>query len=268
MKASSPSPRRIAHLPAAAPPKPSAPRLGYARAVTLALVGVALLVAGPAIAQTTYYGPLPYTSSADVPAGMYAGSPTFIEDFEDGTLDGGILSTPMLMAGGARLGSSFGEAGIDSVDADDGLINGASSDGGGNFGESWWVPMGSVRYTFTTPVTAAGVVWTDGDGDLSFEAFGPGGVSLGVHGPFSGIPDGNFLGGTAEDTFFGVTDPGGIVEIVLSSSVLLGLESDHVQYGVAAAPAAPIPTASEWALALLALALASGAFWLLRQPGS
>jgi hypothetical protein len=66
------------------------------------------------------------------------------------------------------------------------------------------------------------------------EAFGPGLVSLGTFGPFS-VGDGNNLGGSAEDRFFGVQDLGGILAISLTS--LIGaLEVDHVQYGVVPEP--------------------------------
>lgn len=190
-----------------------------------------------AAAVPTFFGPTPYLSSGDFPAGLYTGGgPTFLEDFEDGTLDGGMTGTPAL-GGGALLASSFGNALIDSVDADDGLINGVSHNGAGNYGESYWTP-GTVRFTFSSPLPiAAGLVWTDGatSGEqVTLEAFGPGMVSLGTYGPFA-IGDNNNIGGTAEDRFLGVKEPGGILAISLTP--LIGaMEVDHVQYEVIPEP--------------------------------
>src|SRR5258705_2313629 len=65
--------------------------------------------------------------------------------------------------------------------------------------------------------TQVGIVWTDGVGTTLFEAFGPGGVLLGQIGPVA-IADGSFTGTTAEDRFFGVTNPGGISAIRISNT--------------------------------------------------
>ena len=43
------------------------------------------------------------------------------------------------------------------------------------------------------------------------------------------MADGNFLGGTAEDRFFGVIDTDGIGSITVSDPS--GIEVDHCQYG-------------------------------------
>jgi hypothetical protein len=65
------------------------------------------------------------------------------------------------------------------------------------------------------------------------EAFGAGITSLGTYGPFD-ISDGfgNHAVGTAEDSFFGVQDFAGIVEIKLSN-ISGGIEVDHLQFGSA-----------------------------------
>ena len=187
------------------------------------LAFTAVLAAGDVSAAPVFYGPTTYLSSADIPSGFYSGLPTFLEDFEDGSLDGGIT---------ASAGTVFGpNVSVDSVDGDDGIIDGSGLDG-----RSFFYAGGAVGVTFTfaSPVTAAAAVWTDGSGVTTFEAFGDGMVSLGVFGPFS-IADGTFYGSTGEDSFFGVTDPNGIRAIKLASSVG-GIEIDHVQYGVMAVP--------------------------------
>jgi hypothetical protein len=93
--------------------------------------------------------------------------------------------------------------------------------------------------TFTFDATAlghlptqVGIVWTDGAGTTLFEAFGPGGVPLGQIGPVA-IADGSISGTTAEDRFFGVTNPGGFESIRISNTAG-GIEVDHLQYGCSA----------------------------------
>ena len=184
-------------------------------------------------AATTFFGPTPYLSTADIPVGFYgAGSPTALEDFEDGTLDFGIIVTSP--SGASVVGMGSGQF-ADSVDFDDGVIDGDNTGGVGhsNFIGGAGSPQ-SVLYTFPFPVVEAGLVWTDGDAGSTviFEAFGPGG-SLGTIGPFS-LADGPQTGETAEDSFFGVKDPAGIIAIkIIDSSPNGAFEIDHVQYGAA-----------------------------------
>ncbi|MHB9072310.1 MAG: VPLPA-CTERM sorting domain-containing protein [Desulfobaccales bacterium] len=213
-------------------------RSQYVRLVILMAVAV-LLVAAPASAASLL-GPTPYLSFADSPfAGL--GLANFqLETFEDN-----LLNTPGVSA---NFGAPFGPAGnADSVDADDGSI-----DGSGTGGHSFFSGSGATGIIFAFDAAAlggslpthAGIVWTDGAGDTSFEAFGPGLVSLGTIGPVA-IADGSFFGTTAEDRFFGVSDPGGILAIKISNTAG-GIEVDHLQYGNAAA-VVPLP-ASVWLL--------------------
>jgi hypothetical protein len=146
------------------------------RAMKIGLACVAVLVAmtTPASAAAIFWGLTPYLSLGDIPVGFYAGGlPAGLEDFEDGDLDFGILASA-----GAVIPPGFPGL-IDSVDGDDGVI-----DGSGLAGHSWFFGTGStgVTFTFTGPLpTAAGIVWTDGAGATTFEAFGPGMVSLGIY---------------------------------------------------------------------------------------
>ncbi len=204
-----------------------------------------LAVASPAEAVTFFFEDTPYLSSADLPAGLYAGgSPTVLEDFEDGTLDFGIT-----VSGGRAIPPGR----VDSVDADDGLIDGSGTDG-----RAWFIEGGAgpAELVFTLPglPTAAGIVWTDGDVNhiTFFEAFGPGMASLGVLGPFD-LGDAFNTGETAEDRFFGVSDPDGILAIRLTNTNASGgLEVDHVQFGLLVPEPA---TFSMLALGLVAIAL-------------
>jgi hypothetical protein len=187
-------------------------------------------------AATITFGPTPYLSSANIPAGFYqGGAPIGLEDFEDGVLSFGVTASVgnVLVAGFIT----------DSVDGDDGAI-----DGLGNGGNSWFA---STPLTFTFPglPTAVGLVWTDGaPGNYQFEAFGPGMVSLGVFGPYF-LGDGPITGTTAEDRFFGVQDAGGIVALRVISGALV--EVDHLQFGIGPTPTTPGPAVPEPASLLL-----------------
>lgn len=197
------------------------------------LAAMASLGLATSASAATFFGPTPYRSVADVPAGFYSsGAPTFLEDFEDLTLSGGIS---------ASAGAPLSPSGItDSVDGDDGVI-----DGSGTNGRSYFSGAGStgITFTFAAPVTAAGLVWTDGAGAVDFEAFAPDGTSLGSLGPFDdvGFPGGAFSGQTDEDRFFGVTNAAGIGSIFIRNT-FGGIEVDHVQYGdLATSAAIPLP---------------------------
>lgn len=211
----------------------------------LATVAVpSLLLCAAPVSAATFFGPTPYLSSADIPAGFYAGgSPLFLDDLEDGTLDGGITVSAgsVLSSGGLR----------DSVDADDGLIDGSGSTGNSFFSGNG--PTG-VIFTFASRVTAAAAVWTDGAGTTTFEAFRDG-TSLGIIGPVA-IAGQGVTGQTAEDRFFGITDLLGIDAIKLSSTSG-GIEIDHIQYGNAFRPVdppSPVPLPAGGMLLLGALA--------------
>jgi hypothetical protein len=174
-----------------------------------------------------FLGPCPYLSFADSP--FHGAECTYfhLEDFEDS-----LLNVPGVTA---SAGAPTGPGGFtDSVDGDDGAI-----DGSGTSGHSFFSSPGSdgVTFTFSTNAlgalpTFAGIVWTDGAGDTSFEAFDQNGTSLGTNGPVT-IADGSIVGETAEDRFFGVVSAAGISAIKISNTSG-GIEIDHLQYGFCA----------------------------------
>jgi hypothetical protein len=180
-----------------------------------ATLGALLSLTTSASAQT-YFGPVPYRSAADLPAGFYAAGHA-LEDFEDSSKDFALET---------NTGGPIGPGGnIDSVDGDDGVI-----DGFGTLGRSFF-GYGAVTITFPAPVTAAGVVWTDGPPGTSvtFEAFGPGMASLGLIGPFMHA-DNTTSGTTPEDRFYGVQHAAGIAAIRLHSvDGNQSFELDHIQ---------------------------------------
>jgi hypothetical protein len=258
---------------------------------TVAFGILLLLTAHAALAGGgTFIGPTPYLSQADSPflAEINAGH-VYLENFECGS----ILVPGVTPSTGGVIPPGF-EGFIDSVDADDGAI-----DGSGLAGHSFFAGSGATGITFTFNQatlgafpTQVGIVWTDGNGETTFEAFDSLGASLGTVGPVS-IADGSNSGETGEDRFFGVTFAGGISAIKISNTIG-GIEVDHLQYGLyqgatispcglgaptptpttvapTATPTTPIaaaptvPTLSFPMLALLGLALAGTSLLLIRR---
>ena len=209
------------------------------RTLVLSLV-MSLVFGSVGVAAPTFYGPTTYVQASDSPFASGTFSYFYLEDFEDG-----LLNTPgVTVDGGFWTRSSYPTA-VDSVDADDGSI-----DGSGSAGNSWFIGTGTTGLTFTFNAgtlgalpTDVGIVWTDGADPVTFEAFNSLGVSLGVVGPLN-IADGSYYGTTADDYFFGVSDPDGIWKINIYSGSA-GIEVDHLQYGLetTAPPAVPAPGA-------------------------
>lgn len=186
--------------------------------------------------------------AADANAGNF--SYFHLETFEDH-----LLNTPGVTASAGGVTSVvFGPSIHDSVDADDGTI-----DGSGLNGDDYFSGSGSAGITFTFNAgvlgalpTNVGIVWTDGAGAITFEAFDENGNSLGtLDGTFD---NGSFNGETAEDRFYGATNAGGISSIFISNASG-GIEVDHLQYGLAGT--APSRTPEPASLAILGAGLAA-----------
>jgi len=175
-------------------------------------------------------GPTPYLWFEDSPfAGLDFGA-FYFEDFEDHVMS---LTNITLDDQNGMVSSDHpaGPSSIDSVDGDDGDPN----DGGCSDCDAWWAlgPYG-VHVLFQEDdqgrlPTHAGVVWTDGEGLVSFNAYGNDSSLLGTIGPVA-IADGSFNGTTAEDRFFGVICTDGISRVHISNAGG-GMEIDHIQFG-------------------------------------
>ncbi len=195
------------------------------------------------------FGPTAYVQASDSPfAGVdFSGGYFHLEDFEDH-----LLNTPGVAGtSGGVTSVVFGPAVHDSVDIDDGVL-----DGSGLLGDSWFFSGASTGFTFDAGVLGAlptyvGFVWTDGpfQTPVSFTAWGADGVSIVCSIPAGAVfANSSFNGETAEDRFLGCSDAGGISRIQATNSLGGGIEVDHLQYGRQALPV-PEPTT----LALLAL---------------
>jgi len=190
----------------------------------------------------------PYQSFTDSPFNGIIFTEFYLEDFEDLLLNtpgvsispGRDLGIPMNLRPFKYPESQF----IDSVDEDDGQI-----DGNGSFGASLADGLNSrggsaqgVRFTFDANIlgylpTHAGIVWTEGNisDSIIFEAFGPEGESLGTFSTKTSF-DRDFSGDAEDDIFLGIINPSGISAIVTYAATLGGesFEVDHLQYGFSA----------------------------------
>jgi len=214
--------------------------------VTLVALGVLLLVGSNLRAGAV--GPTAYLSFNDSPFKNLNLQNFQLEDFEDHLLNvPGVSGSP-----GGVASVVFGPSIHDSVDADDGAI-----DGSGLNGDDWFASPALVTFTFDKQVlgglpTHAGIVWTDGTDPIQLEAFDGNGNSLGVTGPVNSA-DSSFNGETAEDRFLGWTDDSGIGSIRITSGPG-GIELDHLQFGGVAGGgggAIPLPPAAWAALVTL-----------------
>lgn len=188
------------------------------------------------------FGPEPYLSVDDRPDGIFAdGEAIILEDFEDNDF----TDTGLSFNAGSILqpNSQSGVDGsvTDSVDADDGNI-----DGNGNAGHSYFYNKQSITVTFPEPVMAAGLVWTDGDillTNVILEAFDEASNLLASI-DAGDLSDDFYTGQTDEDRFLGVRAGAGIAKLTISNTGGgSGIEIDHIQYQV--------PEPGSWCLLLL-----------------
>jgi hypothetical protein len=211
------------------------------RAIPVLLAAVlGLWMAGTAAAGTIL-GPSPYLcfDTATAPAGCGGSDSPFknlsfgyfsLETFEDH-----LFNVPGVTASAGGVTSVvFGPSIHDSVDADDGVI-----DGSGLLGDDFFSGSAGTGVTFTFNAgilgslpTHVGIVWTDGGGNatVTFQARDTGGNLLcNTSSPLGNSSSNN--GETDEDRFFGCIDNGGIASMFISDSGGGGIELDHLQYG-------------------------------------
>lgn len=183
-------------------------------------------------------GPFLYQSFNNSPIRLGNYQYFHLEDFEDGQ-----MNTPGLSVSGGTLGTG---AAADSVDGDDGIVNGVG------IGNSWYSNgVNFLEFTFDANTlgglpTHVGLVWTDvgqvsgggfGVSPVVFEAFDANNLSIAYIGPTL-VGDGLINGQAFEDRFFGALNvPGGISRMRITMPSSTDWEIDHVQYGRIAIPA-------------------------------
>ena len=184
-------------------------------------------------AATTTYGPSAYFQFGDAPDGFLCnGCVAWVEDFEMGTLD------PFLSIDNGDILMPNAFSGVmnsvtDSVDGDDGVV-----DGWGNGGHSWFTGADNaddnhLTVSFASPVKSAGLVITDGDRlstTFLVEAFDSMGNSVGLI-DTGDIADDFFTGETEEDRFVGFRDmDASITSMTVTMVGGIGIEIDHIYW--------------------------------------
>ena len=173
--------------------------------------------------------PIPYTSRADNPFNGVA-FPSYLH-FEDWETDA--LVAPGVTPGAGYAVVSAGNPLTDSIDGDDGVVDGKCEKAGGcssAFGN------GTLGFTFDATVLGAlpthvGIAWTDGSTgcDAVFEAYDAADVLIGSK-TAAAVGDNSISGTVAEDRYFGVVHGAGVKRIVVKSSAG-GVEVDHLLFG-------------------------------------
>lgn len=195
----------------------------------------------PLLADTVCLEPTPYLRIEDSPFDLSGlGSTMFLDDFEDGTLDGPIISPDTRIRGPGPL--------TDSVDADDGIVDGQGN-GGHSLETTRYIVHPTFPWTYRTFVdiiftdidhrpNAFGFVWTDAfyQSSVELQLVGTNGTNIGIC-SYGSLMDGANTGETAEDVFIGVIADQPIGHItVFGESVGFQPEServelDHIQFG-------------------------------------
>ena len=189
---------------------------------------IALTFAGTTVeAGVTVLGPSAYVQFSDSPFDNQTLSWFYLEDFEDGSLN----TLGVTASAGAVITPS---PATDSVDADDGIIDGFGADG---HSYHYYVPGGpGVTFTFDDTQLGAlpthvGLVLTDSNptsGNTTITFYDSAGGTLALFGPYDARTGANTA--TAGDRFFGVIAAGGVSSIQVSDAGY-AFELDHLQYG-------------------------------------
>ncbi len=202
-------------------------RVLVSNAAGTATSAIATLTVATSTLPVGAIGPLPYRSVADSPFSTVRFVVFHLEDWSDKA-----LNTPGARANTSTLSSSFGAGVVDSVDGDDGKVDGVCAAASGRCDALWG--SGLITVTFDAAALggrlpdAAGLVVTDvGAPTVTVEAFDAAGISLGSRS--SSFPSG-VASDVGDDRFFGFVASQGISRIEVRAAG--GIEIDHLQYGL------------------------------------
>jgi hypothetical protein len=231
---------------------------------------------GAAAGATIFFGPTTYGKVLDSPLPTAAAfSQYYVEDFESGALGApgigqvGLLPPPLASFG---LGAVVGPNALtDSVDADDGVLDGIGRDGHSfRSGNVLTTPTSPPSYQFRIVFefdkaslgalpSAFGFVWTDGPANSTLTLFMTLASGERQQGPlWQGLGDGAHDGSTSDDRFFGVLSETPFSRIDIVAGIFGGpldvdfIEIDHVQYGLVVPE--PLSCRTAWSFGALALA--------------
>lgn len=223
------------------------------------LVFVLSLVLFPcdSVAATVFLGPTPYLSATDSPFPVDGSNPNFfLEDFEDGSLNTPGVDADFVIRPPTNFITTPGPK-TDSVDADDGTIDGTGVGGRslrGLLAPDFLFDYQAVfSFNFSGQElgflpNAFGIVWTDGPapseiGLFAFDALGnPLGLTTIPDGLPTSLGDMSDMGETAEDHFVGLRTTESFSRVIVSiyfdpqGPILIDplpiAELDHLQYGL------------------------------------
>ena len=192
-----------------------------------------------------FFGPTPYLQRSDSPFNEIQFDEFYLDDFESGelTVPGVTFDFARDFGIGSGLAVFTGGSTRDSVDEDDGVIDGSGQFGGtlSPIGNPIGASAQGVEFFFDPDVlgglpTHAGLVWTDAtpNDTVVFEAIDVNGDVI-VSQASPGIGDNSHFGSTAEDRFFGAAFVDGIASIRIYGEAMNqnNFEIDHLQYGFA-----------------------------------
>jgi hypothetical protein len=193
-------------------------------ALHLPLLAVAILAA-PAAANVTPVGPSPYFSFNDSPFHNVQFQWFVLLTAEPGAESHAGVS---ILNSGGTAAQVVGGSLVDSVDGDDGAI-----DGSGANGHSYFACPSFIEVRFDAAIlgslpTHAGIVWTDGMGLVTVNAYNAANALIGT--VTGNTADGNYNSGTAEDRFYGFISTVGIARLTIADQNGC-IEVDHIQAG-------------------------------------
>ncbi len=182
--------------------------------------------AGPVVLPDALIVNVPYTCDSPFD-GVVFPLYHYLDNFEDH-----LLNTPGATASSTLSSANSGSQSlVDSVDCDDGVLDGNCSGCDALFSGSGAIDVTFDAQALGTLPSHVGLVWTDGGYSCDVTVTGYDAADTLIYTQtVSGIGDNSNYGETAEDRFFGIVHYAGVKRIHLANTGG-GIEIDHLQYG-------------------------------------